>query len=258
MNKKISMIKRLFIIVFILCYSFTSYSAVSVADGSSFVSKAEFSTDMNNLVNRISQMENSLDAKIDSLVSNYLMKNGIWNGATQKILTASYNYSEPSVTISASSVQQTMNSTAQKIFTSTKSGLVFINFSYVSTSSTGNGARWGYVPTSADNNYYSDHKLFLNILFVDHSKQSESLFVYELDKVNAQVHYANYAKTYLLMLAVPMSEIDSNAIFFVTKDKTYSFILNTVVVMDGRYNVAGTYAGRGNAIQFKMKKVTVY
>ena len=31
----------------------------------------------------MAQLENSLDAKIDSLVSSYLTRNGIWNGAKQ-------------------------------------------------------------------------------------------------------------------------------------------------------------------------------
>ena len=37
------------------------------------VMKAEFAADLNNLSNRMAQLENSLDAKIDSLVSSYLI-----------------------------------------------------------------------------------------------------------------------------------------------------------------------------------------
>ena len=48
--------------------------------------KAEFAADLNNLSNRMAQLENSLDAKIDSLVSSYLTRNGIWNGAKQEIV----------------------------------------------------------------------------------------------------------------------------------------------------------------------------
>ena len=60
-----------------------SIAAISVSDGSAFVTKAEFAADLNNLSNRMSSLENSLDAKIDSLVSSYLSRNGIWNGETQ-------------------------------------------------------------------------------------------------------------------------------------------------------------------------------
>ena len=63
-------------------------AAVSVSDGSAFVTKAEFSADLNNLSNRMAQLENSLDAKIDSLVSSYLTRNGIWNGSKQTLAKA--------------------------------------------------------------------------------------------------------------------------------------------------------------------------
>ena len=82
------MIRKIFktITILSLCIgiSLPTNAAVSVSDGSAFVTKAEFSADLNNLSNRMAQLENSLDAKIDSLVSSYLTRNGIWNGAKQK------------------------------------------------------------------------------------------------------------------------------------------------------------------------------
>ena len=87
------MLRKLFktILVLSLCIgiSLPTNAAVSVSDGSAFVTKAEFAADLNNLSNRMAQLENSLDAKIDSLVSSYLTRNGIWNGAKQ-ILTTNY------------------------------------------------------------------------------------------------------------------------------------------------------------------------
>ena len=85
------MIKRIFktILILTICLGITlpTNAAVSVSDGSAFVTKAEFSADVNNLSNRMAQLENSLDAKIDSLVSSYLTRNGIWNGAIQDLET---------------------------------------------------------------------------------------------------------------------------------------------------------------------------
>ena len=66
-------------LVIIICLGISVNAALSVSDGSAFVTKAEFSADLNNLSNRMAQLENSLDSKIDSLVSTYLTKNGIWN-----------------------------------------------------------------------------------------------------------------------------------------------------------------------------------
>ena len=83
------MLNRIFktILVLSICVgiSLPTNAAVSVSDGSAFVTKAEFAADLNNLSNRMAQLENSLDAKIDSLVSSYLTRNGIWNGAGQQI-----------------------------------------------------------------------------------------------------------------------------------------------------------------------------
>ena len=76
------MLNRIFktILVLSICVgiSLPTNAAVSVSDGSAFVTKAEFAADLNNLSNRMAQLENSLDAKIDSLVSSYLTRNGIW------------------------------------------------------------------------------------------------------------------------------------------------------------------------------------
>ena len=88
------MLKKIFktILVLSLCVgiSLPTNAAVSVSDGSAFVTKAEFAADLNNLSNRMAQLENSLDAKIDSLVSSYLTRNGIWNGAKQTLVQDSF------------------------------------------------------------------------------------------------------------------------------------------------------------------------
>lgn len=88
------MIKKIVIVLLILSITIPSYASVSVSDGSSFVSKSEFTVDLNNLSNRISRLENSIDSKIDSLVSAYLATNGIWNGEKQTLVTdnASWEY----------------------------------------------------------------------------------------------------------------------------------------------------------------------
>ena len=88
------MLKKIFktILVLSICVgiSLPTNAAVSVSDGSAFVTKAEFAADLNNLSNRMAQLENSLDAKIDSLVSSYLTRNGIWNGAGQEFAISYY------------------------------------------------------------------------------------------------------------------------------------------------------------------------
>ena len=89
------MIKKVFKTIFILtlCLSISlpaNAGSVQVSDGSAFITKSEMAYELNSLSNRMTQLENSLDSKIDSLVSSYLTRNGIWNGVAQKIKTGGY------------------------------------------------------------------------------------------------------------------------------------------------------------------------
>lgn len=83
------MIKRFIKIILCISICFIQISTyagnVSVSDGSAFVTKSEMSYQLNNLSNRMTQLENSLDSKIDTLVSSYLTRNGVWNGVKQTL-----------------------------------------------------------------------------------------------------------------------------------------------------------------------------
>ena len=79
------MLNRVFKTIFILslCLGITLPSnagSVDVSDGSAFVTKSELSYQLNNISKRMEQLENSLDSRIDEMVSSYLTRNGIWNG----------------------------------------------------------------------------------------------------------------------------------------------------------------------------------
>ena len=85
------MLNRVFKTIFILslCLGMilpVNAGNVDVSDGSAFITKSEMSYQLNTLSNRMTQLENSLDSKIDKLVSSYLTRNGIWNGAKQKLV----------------------------------------------------------------------------------------------------------------------------------------------------------------------------
>ena len=80
------MIKKIFIILLVIVLVIPSYAAVSVSDGSAFVTKEELAMKTNNISNRISTLENSIEAKIDSQVSSYLSRNGIWTGDKQELV----------------------------------------------------------------------------------------------------------------------------------------------------------------------------
>ena len=78
--------KKLIVLGLCIAISIPTNAAVSVSDGSAFVTKVEFNADLDNLNNRMAYLENSLDSKIDNLVSSYLTRNGIWNGEKQQVL----------------------------------------------------------------------------------------------------------------------------------------------------------------------------
>ena len=77
------------ILIMTLCLGITlpaNAGGTDVSDGSAFITKSEMAYQLNNLSSRMTLLENSLDSKIDTLVSSYLTRNGIWNGAKQNIL----------------------------------------------------------------------------------------------------------------------------------------------------------------------------
>ena len=82
--------RSLFVIFIILSFNINSFAAISANDGVAFITKAEFAKDLDRFSQRISQIENTLEAKIDSLVSAYLSRNGIWNGSAQELKTGGY------------------------------------------------------------------------------------------------------------------------------------------------------------------------
>ena len=88
------MINKVFktILILSLCLGITlpaNAAGVDVSDGAAFITKSELSYSLNNLSARMTALENSLDSKIDALVSSYLTRNGIWNGSKQTLTTAS-------------------------------------------------------------------------------------------------------------------------------------------------------------------------
>lgn len=132
--------KRIFKLILIFGISvgivLNSFGAVSVSDGSAFVTVAEFNSDLNNLSNRMAQLENSIDAKIDSMVSSYLTRNGIWNGVYQELSDSVKNKKEKSFLPAFKSgnigtLAQSKERFKDAIVLKTnKSGMVFGSFSY--------------------------------------------------------------------------------------------------------------------------------
>ena len=153
------MLKKIFktILVLSICVgiSLPTNAAVSVSDGSAFVTKAEFAADLNNLSNRMAQLENSLDAKIDSLVSSYLTRNGIWNGAKQDVIKTPQIYEPFNITFSGGKSNGT-HKYGKNIFVDsiTKSGMYSGYYGYTDPNANGTQKgyfRWGWYGTMSSN-----------------------------------------------------------------------------------------------------------
>ena len=176
--KKMFKTTTLLFVIFVMV--FNSFAAISVSDGSAFVTKAEFSADLNNLSNRMSALENSIDAKIDSLVSSYLSRNGIWNGERQTIATNNLGWTGVQASTSDggyfSYISYPNDSTLQRVGPNknasywpltkasnigtkvivsqvTKSGLMLFSYNRYFHNSTGNngGTTWQFALVRPDN-----------------------------------------------------------------------------------------------------------
>ena len=128
--------KRFFACALILFITFPTTAAVSVSDGSAFVSKAEFAANLNNLNSRMSNLENSLDAKIDSPVSSYLSRNGIWNGEKQTLTSYEVSFSADE-NVFVPDLGYKESSTNNLVANISKSGLLCVNYFYYSNSALG-------------------------------------------------------------------------------------------------------------------------
>ena len=79
------LIKRIIVMICILS-NINSYAQIAVSDGSAFITKNEFAGELNSISNRMDRLKSSIDAKIDSIVSSYLSRNGIWEASEQVML----------------------------------------------------------------------------------------------------------------------------------------------------------------------------
>ena len=230
--------KKFLLLILMIVFPINSFAAVSVSDGSAFVSKSEFSATINNISNRMSIMENTLDAKIDSLVSSYLSRNGIWNGEKQTLINNVINFPTPTwdstLTIHSGSkniVNMVTNSSNYDIFTSTKSGMLTLNISYRAETSNATQRYWGYTSLTSNLNYkhiFDDNiSIYMNVyekstntLMASYLFGSSSGVLQTPPTMDGSNIHTN-AQMYMVIVPFPGSSMYNSMIFFVEKNKTY-------------------------------------
>lgn len=164
--------KKFLIVILCICMQFDSMAAISVSDGSAFVSKAEFAADLNSLSNRMAQLENSLDAKIDSLVSSYLTRNGIWSASNQEITSAvnnhTYSFTPGWRTGNRGTLfEQTVSFADTIVARTNKAGMVFGSFSY-GNKHQGNANNWyfgGFNRNTSHDGWIWDQNMCVTLSF---------------------------------------------------------------------------------------------
>ena len=207
-----------------------SFAAISVSDGSAFVTKAEFAADLNNLSNRMSSLENSLDAKIDSLVSSYLSRNGIWNGEKQTFLDYTEEKIWPNIWCRKGVDDETVYNNPVSICKTSKSGLA--NFSFSLKGNNGFAAHAGYAATL--------YKIYLRLTSTSDTAKGVVSFICQImDKTNSNAvlneillsstvfNTTNHQRFVNGFLA----SYNANTLFFVNKDR--ELVMRMVVVNEG-------------------------
>lgn len=165
------MIKRVFKTIFIpsLCIGITipSNAAVSVSDNSAFITRAEALAVAQSISERIIMLENTVDEKIDNLITAYLERNGVWGAQEQTSQNTDVTTHTNDVTLSGSNYVGEQVLFANKfIENTTKSGIFSANILYYGTDYGGytgsspnlNECRVGYTGnfTTSDTNWYSN------------------------------------------------------------------------------------------------------
>ena len=133
-------LKKFVALFLILCFITPCYASLSASDGSAFVTKGEFDSAMTDFNSRLTTFEAGINSKIDSQVSSFLDRNGIWSGATQTLINATRDVNMPACAVSGGS-----GSVSSKVFEKvliekcSKPGMVFIKWYYVAKNTPGTG-----------------------------------------------------------------------------------------------------------------------
>lgn len=77
--------KCLVVMVIIFAIPIYTYASLSASDGSAFVTKGEFDSAIADFNSRLTTFEAGINSKIDSQVTSYLDRNGIWSGQKQDL-----------------------------------------------------------------------------------------------------------------------------------------------------------------------------
>ena len=235
-----------------------SFAAISVSDGSAFVTKAEFAADLNNLSNRMSSLENSLDEKIDSLVSSYISRNDIWNGEKQNVSnTKDWSFRPKSIAITNSRASFSGELINEVIIEKTsKSGLLTGFLFYVDADDgnlNSNNSRWGYsIFTENSARHFSDSGMCFTVGLTE-TIEGETIPISKSTSVigSAMVSFRNYSSetATTMVISLPSAEVLFPQTFFVSKASKISISIRLDVNLTNVTSVS--LSGHSVKVEFK-------
>ena len=228
--------KTIMILTICLGITLPSYAAISVSDGSAFMTKAEFMADVNNLSSRIAQLEIDFDKVLDTKINSYIEQKGFWQPTPQTFavfgttaLNTMTNVKPFDVTDKTGSVKGVSILLKQDLITMMNdTGMCLMNLSYKANTTTDANMRWGYTGTKSDGDYY-DSNLMLVVNFYETltGSTTETLKASIVLGQNVGQMYSNdgVGTSYVNVIMLPKEEIVIPIMFFVNKDSKISWEL---------------------------------
>lgn len=259
--------KKIILTFLILSISFSANAAISVSDGSAFMTKTEFMADINNLSSRVAQLEIGLDGSLDGKVNSYLEQKGFWKPKPQVLNNEGANITNIypcSVTLSSGKASGMMI-LADKVLIDnvSNSGMALLNLAFkCNTTLSGTDskkARWGYWGTRGSGSYYYDSSLMLLANFFERigtAQRSRVASIVIGSTLGQQQKNETSTSAFSLFIMTPVEETLIPTMFFVSKGSAIDITIEEEYGFSGltanpSYSSAGSATALGMDISIK-------
>lgn len=266
MLKKI--FKTIFIFMLILGITIPSNAAVSVSDNSAFITKAEALAVAQSLSERIIVLENTMDNKIDNLITAYLERNGVWNPQEQTLVSESY-YVIRTTTKTGTNVEVLLEKECVK--DTTKSGIFSCQLRYRGTNHISSGlnyCRMGYAGTISSGGFYSNMGFDLMAYFYednteDHLTHTDANYLTYSDlrysvligSAFGQAKVSNSPTTFIACMNMPTTDMIRPVTFFVQKGSTVWWRIISAYRLTGANSTEAVSSSSGGGDNMSIKLV---
>lgn len=173
----IKIFKTILILCICLGISIPTNAAVSVSDNSAFITRAEALAVAQSLSERIIVLENTVDEKIDNLITAYLERNGVWNAQEQVLQNRSATVHTTNRTANTSGSEKMFD--LMCVANTTRSGVFSAEIYYYGANYGGDGSlnlcRIGYTgELSSSGNKFSDNGFDLTLSIYEDNTETHA------------------------------------------------------------------------------------